>query len=519
MSGALLPWLLLVCGDEKPPEPKLPLGRETTFVTGPFDKYGYIDYETALNAQFGKGITPENNAQALLVLVLGPTPEGAEMPPAYFKWLDVPAPPKDGDYFIRLTTFGRDALRLNDEQVEALVEFQGRAAQRAWAPKDCPPLAEWLKFNEKPLALVHEAVKRPEYFNPLCSRRRAGDPSTLIGVLLPTVQKCRELGSALSVRAMLRLGEKKYDEAWQDILACHRLGRLLARSATLIEALVGIAICRTASGATLAYLERADLSSELALKRLKDLHALAPLKSLTDPVHWGERMMVLDTLQMVRRGGPTGLNLAFEADRAPTDEERKALDKLDWTAAMQATNKWYDRIAAAARLKDRRAREREFDRIDEDLKGVKERVGLPNEFALVAFLKLVSTKGADKVVGKDTGEIVAYLQLPFIRTAQRAHDHLAQVDRNLAVAFALAAYRADNDRYPEKLADLAPKYLAAVPDDLFNGKPLIFKPSAKGYLFYSVGPNGKDDAGRSSGDDLPGDDVGVTMPLPELKKK
>jgi hypothetical protein len=453
------------------------------------------------------------------MLVLGPTPEGAEMPPAYFKWLDVAAPPRDGDYFIRLTTFGRDALRLNDEQVDALVEFRSRATERVWAPKDCPPLAEWLKANEKPLALVHEAVKRPEYYNPLCSRRRAGDPSTLIGVPLPTVQGCRELGTALAARAVLRLGEKKYDEAWQDVLTCHRLGRLLMRSPTLIEVLVGTFICRTANSATLAYLERADLSSELALKRLKDLHALAPLKPLAAPVHWGERMMVLDTFQMVRRGGPTGLNLAFEADRAPTDEERKTLDKLDWPTAMQATNKWCDRLAAAVQLKDRRAREQEFDKIDEELKGVKEQVGLPNEFALVGFLKLASAKGADKVVGKNTGEIVAYLQLPFIRTVQRAHEHLAQVDRNLAVAFALAAYRADNDRYPEKLADLAPRYLPAVPDDLFNGKPLIYKPGAKGYLFYSVGPNGKDDAGRLAGDDLPGDDIGVQMPLPALKKK
>ena len=82
----------------------------------------------------------------------------------------------------------------------------------------------------------------------------------------------------------------------------------------------------------------------------------------------------------------------------------------------------------------------------------------------------------------------------------------------------MAAYRADNNRYPEKLADLAPKYLTAVPDDLFNGEPLIYKPGENGYLFYSVGPNGKDDGGRGLNDDPPGDDLGVKMPLPVLKK-
>ena len=54
--------------------------------------------------------------------------------------------------------------------------------------------------------------------------------------------------------------------------------------------------------------------------------------------------------------------------------------------------------------------------------------------------------------------------------------------------------------------------------DFHSGKELIYKPTEKGYLFYSVGPNGKDDGGRWYDDDPPGDDIRVKMPLPELKK-
>jgi hypothetical protein len=501
------------------PVPKLQLGKETTFVDGPFDKYGYIDYEVAINAEFSKSITPEKNAKARLMLVLGPTPEGAELSPVYFKWLDIPMPPRDGNYFTGLSTFSRDTLRLNVDQLDALVECQNQAMQRIWIPKDCPPLAEWLKVNEKLLALVQEAVKRPEYFNPLVSRRQAGDPSNLFAVLLPTVQKCRELASALAARATLRLGEKKYDDAWQDILACHRLGRLLTQSATLIETLVGFAICNFASNATLAYLEHADLSTEQVVKRWRDLQALPPLKPLVNQIHLGERMMVLDLLQLVHRGGPSGLNLTFDPRRNPTAEERKALDKLDWVSAMQTTNRWFDRLSAAVQIKDRLAREKEFDKFEEELKEVRQTIGSPGEFSLVEFLKLVSTKGADKVIGKNTGDIVAALVLPTIRLMQQSHDRSVQVERNLTVAFALAAYHADNNRYPAKLEELAPAYLTAVPGDLFTGKSLVYKPNEKGYLFYSVGPNGKDDAGRSSSDDPPGDDIVVRLPLPEHKKK
>ena len=527
----LVPLLLLVgflpaSADDKdkgaPPDkpaPKLPLGRETTVVNGPFDKQGYIDYEGALNAQMSKDVTPEKNAVAKLVLALGPNPNGAEVPAAYFQWLDIPVPPRDGNYFIGSGTFAREVLRLNDEQVEALFEFENRPAKRVWAPLDCPPLAEWLKVNDKALALVHEAVTRPVYFNPLASRRRPGDPSTLIAVPLPTVQLCREMGVALAARATLRLGEKKYDDAWQDVLACHRLGRLLTQGPVPIETIVGYAICQFASDAALTYLERAELSSEQALKRWKDLHSLPSLKLPAHQVQLGERMMALDTLQLVHRGGPSGLNLAFDVDRDPTPEERKALDKLDWGVAMQATNKWLDRFEAAVQIKDRGAREKALDAFDKELKDTREAIGAPGEFSLIQLLRLAATKGAGEVVGKKTGDIIAALELPTVRTVLRSHDRITQVERNLMVAFALAAYTADHNRYPAKLEDLAPGYLAAVPADLFTGKALIYKPQEKGYLFYSVGPNGKDDGGQFSDDTPSGDDSGVRIPRPPFKKK
>ena len=110
------------------------------------------------------------------------------------------------------------------------------------------------------------------------------------------------------------------------------------------------------------------------------------------------------------------------------------------------------------------------------------------------------------------------LLFPAIRQVQNAFERAEQTNRNLHLAFALAAYRHDHGSYPEKLDDLAPKYLPAIPDDLFSGKALIYRPDEKGYLLYSVGVNGKDDGGRTYGDDPRGDDLRVRMPLPELKK-
>ena len=53
---------------------------------------------------------------------------------------------------------------------------------------------------------------------------------------------------------MWHLGEGRADEAWQDLLAVHRIGRLTAQGQTLVEQLVGIAIDGIARERTLALL-------------------------------------------------------------------------------------------------------------------------------------------------------------------------------------------------------------------------------------------------------------------------
>ena len=73
-----------------------------------------------------------------------------------------------------------------------------------------------------------------------------------------------------------------------------------------------------------------------------------------------------------------------------------------------------------------------------------------------------------------------------------------------------AAHRAESASYPAKLADLAPKYLAKVPKDIFSATDFRYRAGKGGYRLWSVGPNGRDDSGKGpdvedyegEGDDL-----------------
>lgn len=87
------------------------------------------------------------------------------------------------------------------------------------------------------------------------------------------------------------------------------------------------------------------------------------------------------------------------------------------------------------------------------------------------------------------------------------------------IAVALAAYRAEHGRHPVSLAELVPKHIAAIPDDLFRETPQVpiyrRNDDGSGYVLYSVGPNGKDDDARTIEDDPAGDDLVIRTPTPK----
>ena len=71
--------------------------------------------------------------------------------------------------------------------------------------------------------------------------------------------------------------------------------------------------------------------------------------------------------------------------------------------------------------------------------------------------------------------------------------------RLLITAIALQRYHLRHSAWPDTLDQLVPDFLAQVPSDFMDGKPLRYKPVKDGrYLLYSVGENGIDDGGDGS---------------------
>jgi RNA polymerase sigma factor (sigma-70 family) len=497
------------------------VGKDTTFITGPLDHDGYVDYETALNERLCQGIAPENNASALLWTALGPNPKGAPVLPEFFRWQKVAVPPARGDYFTGMIRYAKEHLRLDPgPQTNELLGQQRRAAQGPWVAKDYPAIAGWLKANDRPLAVAVEAAGRPDYYFPVVSNK-SGDEGWygLVGALLPGMYEWRELAAGLAARAMLRAGEGRFDAAWQDLLACHRLGRLLGRHAEPTVYRTSLAIDQIAGEAELALLDRANPSAHRARAWLHDLQALPPTPPIADWYDLGGRFTFLDSVLHVRRSGVRFLQLLDAIDERPRTRPRAAgaetgpvpVETLDWDLLLRTCNAWYDRMAAAYRIQDRAAREKEFERIEQEIQALQNEAG--------ALEDVIRDRRAGRQVSKRLGNWLVAFYLQGLRQVREAIDRAEQAQRNRYVAFALAAYRGEIGRYPEKLDALTPKYLAEMPNDLFSGGALVYRPSGDGYLLYSVGVNGRDDDGRGADDSPPGDDPCVRMPLPEPPRK
>jgi hypothetical protein len=500
---------------------KFTISKETTYVTGPVDDDGYIDYVAALNERLKEGVTPENNANVLIWKALGPHPERANMPPEFFKWLGIQVPPNAGDYFVDLDGFVKEHLKLdlNSKEAEQFYKRFDRAVRRPWSPMEYSDLAAWLEANAKPLGVVIEATKRPQYFSPLVPPEKGKKGSSgLITALLPAVQRCRGLANALVVRAMLETSKGKYDDAWQDLLACHRLGRLVGRGGTLVEALVGIAIDGLACSGDLAFLQTVKDDPKRIESCMLDLQNLPRSPEIADKVNLAERFVMLEIIMMVDRHGIKCLEaLDGHAKDNPIGDflGELVLKDMDWDPALKNANQWYDRIVAADRQTDRTARERGWAQIEADLKERKANVLEGKEIAEA----LAEGKDKGKAISKAIGDIMICLMTPAVHKVTYAADRIKQTHANLQLAFALAWYHCDHGHYPKSLDALAPKYLVKVPQDMFSGKALVYRPTDKGYLLYSVGVNGKDDGGRGYDDEPAGDDLVIRMPLPEWKAK
>ena len=508
--------------DDKPSKrqkPKIRISKETTYLTKPLDKDGIVDYAAALNAMASKGVTPQTNAAAGLAQILGPAKFPAEIRREFFAKLGVPVPSKEGRYFLSMADFARHAAgRGADAYASALFDEYENSMTGPWSPRDLPRLAAWMKYNQKPLESVVKATLRKRWFNPIAGVS-GNEKGTLLWADMTLTHETRECVRALAARALLAVQEGRNDQAQRDLLACHRLARLVAQGPFLIDALVGNAIEFIACMADRAMLQSGRLSEkQLAAYQsaLARLGLFPPLSRVTN----SERFAILDAIAYVAHHGPEGLQsvvVGIDGDDSLRGwfenlKWRLVMSLVDWDFVLKTVNQEYDRLLIVMnnrRYADWKTAAAEYER---HLGTIREDVRLLL-FDNKALFRRIATgkKNGREVISELAANAVTVLLMPAFDTMRLSRDRTRAKLQLTIIAIALERHRKATGKFPDRLSDLQPRYLKKLPQDLFTEKPFRYKPSKTGYLLYSVGPNMKDDGGRPMNVENDDDDVAVRM--------
>jgi hypothetical protein len=126
----------------------------------------------------------------------------------------------------------------------------------------------------------------------------------------------------------------------------------------------------------------------------------------------------------------------------------------------------------------------------------------PARFSVVPLQQYRKVHATDLTSWNPGTRIAAMIGANFSGIMQEFAKDYAQL-LAASIECALERHRLEHGRYPSTLAELAPRYFAALPIDLYSGKTYVYRLTRPDtYLLYSVGENETDDGGDPAKGDL-----------------
>lgn len=481
--------VLAMVGCDLPPV-EIEIGKDTTYITAPLNDDGTVNYVAYMNARLSEGVTPENNAAIILARAFGPEMWAPEALGRTTAMIGMAAPPEKGAYFVTLDTYAQ-ALPQEEagESPETSIsdtasEELDKATAVPWTTGELTIVSGWLEANAAPLALIEEATAKSRAYFPMASRKQPPDFSSARTLNLASMLQA---GEALTARAMRKLGHDDLAGAWRDAMVAWKFARLMAQEGTPYSLLCAHRIEELACAASARLVTKGKASQTELRSWRGDLHALPPLHDVRDSLVFF-RLHMLDVVMAIYRSDDPDLGFGEPLPNVSRPD-------VDWNALLRTYNTCYDYWLAPAMIRNAVQRRAALDKLAQAphaellAGGSLMAPSLWESWRLTPWARrghATKSMGTTLMVVIGTGRADALVD---------HHDVALMREELLLVATGLALHEAETGRFPAKLADLAPKYVKAIPADRFSNDPLGYKLEGKGCVVYSVGENLTDDGG------------------------
>ena len=287
----------------------------------------------------------------------------------------------------------------------------------------------------------------------------------------------------LSFSAQYKAATGDYSGSFQDLARATRMGNTVARGATLIGHLVGIACQAIATHAAHGIATRENVPAPVLKRAAKDV-----LASLDDADPFVEAIRVeaysaeKTTRWLFRTGTRRRLKHVLSISRNP----RGVLARLAGSNARATPHNVraaFQHVVAVAEKPYSMSAKAGYERFAETFRSPRNSLTIKDPL----------------------GYILASMFLPDMGQAHRKDAHGGTQLGAMALFLAVKAYEKERGALPERLAQLVPDYLPRMPKDPFGGKPFHYLRSnipglpPEAWAVYSIGEDFTDDGGKAQG--------------------
>jgi len=213
-----------------------------------------------------------------------------------------------------------------------------------WTIEENPLMECWLQDCSPALDIIAEAVQKPAFMFPRVPR---GDGVfVFVSMEMPDVLAARLYAYGLRARANYRIAQEDFDGAFDDIIACLRLGRHVGHLGTTVHAVVGFDVETRPKGIDFNFPDGEQPSAEQLLRLLDAIDNL-PSRVKLETFYEMERFMGLESIQSLMRcrTNPAAMQGGWEClIGSPATGFHLVLywTGIDWNTIFTRINRMYD---------------------------------------------------------------------------------------------------------------------------------------------------------------------------------